>query len=325
MKRIAMLVYEDSYSSMIGGVIDLLAGTNYCLANRGLPPAFGLTLIGDKAKNVQLDERSQFLCQETMDMATVPDLIIIPGFKTMIDAALGKYGHVISWLKEMHRLGAEVASMCVGSYFLAEAGLLDDKIATSHWGMIADMKARYPAILVKGDRVITDQEGVYTSGGAFSAIKLVLYLIEKFAGRATVLEVSKTFSIELNYEGQSYFSVFHGQKEHQDEGILKSQTFMEQHYAEEISIEQVAVQSNMGKRNFIRRFKAATHNTPLEYLQRIRIEAAKKALENDDSTLQQIMNNTGYEDVKTFRIVFKRMTGLSPRDYRKKYSRIQAQ
>ena len=170
--------------------------------------------------------------------------------------------------------------------------------------------------------VITDQGGIYTSGGAFSSIKLVLYLIEKFCGRAAALWISKRFSVDIDQISQAHFAVFTGQHQHKDSEILKSQLYIEQHYSTDIGIEEVSAQSNTGKRNFVRRFKAATNNTPIEYLQRVRIEAAKKALEDKDWPLDEVMVAAGYKDMKTFRMIFKRITGLSPRDYRKKYSRV---
>lgn len=321
MKIISLLLYEDVYSSAIGGVIDLLSGTNQYLLESGRPEAFRLELVGEKAKNIQLDVPAQFICYTTMDRVSRTDLVIIPGFKGETSAILRKYGEVVKWIEEMHRCGAEIASMCVGSFFLAEAGLLNGKAATSHWAAAGEMQRRYPLVKVQSDRIITDQEGVYTSGGAFSALKLILYIIEKFCGRATALAVSKRFSIDIDYTSQAHFAVFSGQRQHGDEEILKSQSYIEAHYASELSIEQVSALCHTGKRNFIRRFKAATNNTPIEYLQRVRIEAAKKALENEDCSLDEVMDRTGYEDIKTFRMIFKRLTGLSPRDYRKRYSR----
>ena len=170
--------------------------------------------------------------------------------------------------------------------------------------------------------VITDQGGIYTSGGAFSSIKLVLYLIEKFCGRAAALWISKRFSVDIDQISQAHFAVFTGQHQHKDSEILKSQLYIEQHYSTDIGIEEVSAQCNTGKRNFVRRFKAATNNTPIEYLQRVRVEAAKKALEDKDWPLDEVMGAAGYKDMKTFRMIFKRITGLSPRDYRKKYSRV---
>jgi len=324
MKTISLLIHEDVYTSAIGGVIDLLYGTNEYLLESGRPEAFRLELVGEKAKNIQLDVPAQFICYTTMDKLSRTDLVIIPGFKGDISATLRKYVDVVSWIGEMHRSGAEIASMCVGSFFLAEAGLLERKAATSHWATAGEMQRRYPLVKVQSDRIITDQEGVYTSGGGFSALKLILYIIEKFCGRATALAVSKRYSIDIDYTSQAHFAVFSGQRQHEDEEILKSQSYIEEHYASDLSIEQVSALCHTGKRNFIRRFKAATHNTPIEYLQRVRVEAAKKVLENEDCSLDEVMDRTGYEDIKTFRLVFKRLTGLSPRDYKKKYSRIEA-
>lgn len=321
MKTISLLIHEDVYASSIGGVIDLLAGTNQYLQEAGRPQAFRLELVGEKAENIYSDPLTQFICYTTIDKVYQTDLVLIPGFKGNIPDTLHKYSSTIDWVKQMHRSGTEVASMCVGSFFLAEAGLLNGKAATSHWAATEEMRRKYPLINVQADRIITDNEGIYTSGGAFAALKLILYIIEKFCGRETAVVVSKRYSIEIDYTSQAHFAVFYGQRQHDDEDILKSQSYIEEHYASELSIEQVSALCHTGKRNFIRRFKAATHNTPIEYLQRVRIEAAKKALENEDCSLDEVVEKTGYVDVKTFRLVFKKLTGLTPRDYRKRYSR----
>jgi transcriptional regulator GlxA family with amidase domain len=249
------------------------------------------------------------------------DLIIITGFNGNIKTILKKNTAIINWIKEMNNSGTEVASMCIGSFFLAEAGLLNDKIATSHWASADEMQLQYPLIKVKADMIITDQGGIYTCGGGFSSIKLVLYLVEKFCGREVALWIGKRFSIDMDHLGQAHFAVFTGQHQHNDKEVLRSQAYIEQHYSTNISIDEVSALSNMSRRNFIRRFKVATNNTPIEYLQRVRMEAAKKALEDNDWQLDEIMAATGYKDIKTFRMIFKRVTGLSPYDYRKKYSR----
>jgi len=321
MKKIAVLIHEDVYSSSVAGAIDLFAGANWCLREFGKPPAFKVELVSERVKNMQLDAPAQFICYATIGEVVQPDLIIIPGFSGEPRAILKKNAALINWIKEMNNSGSEIASLCVGSFFLAEAGLLNGKTGTSHWAATEEMQARYPLIKIKSDRVITDQDGIYTSGGGFSSIKLILYLIEKFCGRETALWISKRFSIDIDHTSQAHFAVFTGQHQHNDHEILKSQAYIEQNYSSDISIDEVAALTNTGKRNFVRRFKAATNNTPIEYLQRVRIEAAKKALEDKDCQLEEIMGMTGYEDIKTFRLIFKRMTGLSPRDYRKKYSR----
>jgi transcriptional regulator GlxA family with amidase domain len=324
MKNISLLLHEDVYASAIGGVIDLIYGTNEYLLECGRREAFRLELVGEKVKDIHLNVPAQFICYTTMEQASRADLIIIPGFKGNTSAILRKYQDVIAWIRESHRCGAEIASMCVGSFFLAEAGLLNGKGATSHWSAAGEMQRRYPLVKVQSDRIITDQGGIYTSGGGFAALKLILYLVEKFCGREAALTVSKRYSIDFDYKSQAHFTVFSGQRRHGDDKILKSQSYIEEHYASNLSIEQVSASCNTSKRNFIRRFKAATDNTPIEYLQRVRIEAAKKVIENEDCSLEEVMIQTGYEDIKTFRMIFKRLTGLSPRDYRKRYSRKEA-
>ncbi len=320
MKKISLLVHEDIYSSSVASVIDLFAGANWCLEQSGQSPAFKLELVSEKENNIALDVPARFICYRTIEKVTRTDLIIVPGFNGDSKAILKKYSATINWIKEMNRSGTEIASMCVGSFFLAEAGLLNGKTATSHWAATDEMQLRYPLIKVKSDRVITDQDGIYTGGGAFAALKLILYLIEKFCGRETALLVSKQFSIDLDPASQAHFAIFTGQRQHNDDDILKSQAYIEQNYSTNISIGQVSALTNTSMRNFIRRFKAATNNTPIEYLQRVRIEAAKKALEDKNLPLNEVVNITGYEDIKTFRMVFKKMTGLSPSDYRKRYA-----
>ena len=321
MKRVSLLIHEDVYSSSVAGAIDLFEGANWCLQEFGKPPAFKVELVSEKVKNMQLAAPAAFICYATIEEVVQTDLIIIPGFSGAPGAILRKNAALVRWIAEMNNCGSEVASLCVGSFFLAEAGLLNGKTATSHWAATEEMRSQYPLINIKSDRVITDQDGIYTSGGGFSSIKLILYLIEKFCGRETALWISKRFSIDIDHESQAHFAVFVGQHQHNDQEILKSQVYIEQHYSSALSMDEIAAVTNTGKRNFIRRFKAATNNTPLEYLQRVRVEAAKKALEDRDCQLEEIMGMAGYEDVKTFRLIFKRMTGLSPRDYRKKYSR----
>lgn len=321
MKRTTLLVYEDAVLSALAGPLDILTGTNQFLEGSGEPPAFQVELVSEKVKNIQLHRPAQFICQKTLAETVDVDLIIAPAFSGEPETVLEKNRALVDWIEAMHQRGTEVASLCYGSYFLAEAGLLAGKSCTSHWRTVADMQQRYPEANVLPDAVITDQEGIYTSGGAFSSLNLILYLIEKFCGRAVSIRISKRFSIDMDRVSQAHFAIFQGQREHGDEAILEAQTFIEQNYQNDISVEQIAERAPMSRRTFIRRFKKATRNTPLEYLQRVKVEAAKKALEKDSQNISALMYDVGYKDAKTFRNVFKRFTGLTPQDYRNKYSR----
>ncbi|MGF6928770.1 transcriptional regulator GlxA family with amidase domain [Chitinophaga sp. W2I13] len=321
MKTVSLLIYEDAILSSVSSVIDILLGANRFLVGAGKEPAFKLELVSEKMKNIQLHSPAQFICYKTIDEVQHTDLILAPAFEGPPDTVLEKNKALVNWIRNMHASGTEVASLCFGSYFLAEAGLLTGKSCTSHWAALDDMRRRYPDINILPDKVMTDDDGVYTSGGAFISLNLVLYLIEKFSGRDTSIWVSKMFSIDMDRFNQAHFAVFQGQRRHEDEDILKAQAYIEQNYDQQISVEQIASQANMSKRNFVRRFKLATHNTPMEYLQRVKIESAKKELEKNAINISTLMYNAGYNDQKAFRQIFKRYTGLTPQEYRRKYSR----
>lgn len=323
MITVSILIHEDVVLSSACGPLDILTRTNQILAEHGRPPKFQVELVSEKTKNILLSDPAQFICHRTLAEIRRSDLIIVPAFKGGPDAVLEKNRALTVWINAMHAQGAEIASLCVGCYFLAEAGLLDGKSCTSHWKAIEDLRHRYPRIRLQPDTVLTDQEGIYTGGGAFSSLNLMLYLVEKFCGKDIGVQISKNFSINPDQMSQAHFSVFQGQRRHGDGDILKAQSFIEENYQREISVEQIAGQSNMSKRNFIRRFKKATRNTPLEYLQRVKIEAAKKALEENNKSIGALMYDVGYNDMKTFRGIFKRVTGLTPQAYRKKYCRQQ--
>ncbi len=324
MKNIAILAYEDAVLSSISGAVDMLNVANGYLQSIGKEPFFNVALISDGKADVQLATPAQLHCTKSLDETTDADIILIPAFNGNADAVLGKNIRTIKWLKEQRAKGTEIASLCFGAYFLAEAGLLSGQACTSHWLAIPDMRARYADIELLPDILMTDKDGIYTSGGALLSWNLVLYLIEKFASREVAIGVSKMFNIDLDKGKQSHFTVFHGQRSHSDEAILAAQDLIEKGYSAPISVEQIAAQAHMSKRNFIRRFKAATGNTPIEYIQRVKIEAAKKALEKAGGDVNSVMYDAGYNDVKTFRKVFRQVTGMTPQDYRRKFSRVGA-
>ncbi|GAA4316448.1 helix-turn-helix domain-containing protein [Mucilaginibacter gynuensis] len=319
--KISLLVYEGAISSSISSVTDIFGGVNGFLRMQGRPEAFELELVCRDVNNTHLYLPAGDLKKVALKDVVSTDLIIVPAFQGDADAALTQNADLIAWLKEMSAKGTEIASLCFGSYFLAEAGLLGDKPCTSHWAAMQDMRQRYPQLNIQPDMVITDQDGIYTSGGAFLSLNLVLYLIEKFCGKEVTVWASKMFSIDIDKVNQAHFAIFQSQRRHEDKVILKAQDIIEKNFQQQLSIDQIAEQSNMSTRNFIRRFKSATNNTPIEYLQRVKIEAAKKALERNDQDINGLMYDAGYNDVKTFRMIFKRITGLTPQEYRKKYSR----
>jgi transcriptional regulator GlxA family with amidase domain len=227
----------------------------------------------------------------------------------------------IPWIVNQYKQGAEVASLCVGVFLLASTGLLNGKKCATHWLAANLFKQMFPDINLLEDKIITDENGIYSSGGAYSSLNLILYLVEKYTGRDIAILCSKAFQIDIHRNSQSPFTIFIGQKEHEDESIKKAQEFIESNFQNKITVDQLASMLALSRRNLERRFKKATANTVVEYIQRVKIEAAKKNLENGRKNINEVMYDVGYNDTKAFRTTFKRFTGLSPIQYRNRYNR----
>jgi transcriptional regulator GlxA family with amidase domain len=244
----------------------------------------------------------------------------------MIPAVNGDKKEVINankdffpWIQFQYRNGAEVASMCVGTFILAATGLLKGKKCSTHWLGHSEFRQMFPDVNLVPDRIITDEQGIYSSGGALSFMNLVLYLIEKYAGRDIAVGCAKIFAVDISRETQSPFIIFAGDKAHDDEPIRDAQLFIENNFAKKITVEELAERTALGRRNLERRFKRATSNTVVEYIQRVKIEAAKKSLERSGENVSEVMYSVGYTDSKAFRNVFKKVTGVSPVEYRNRY------
>lgn len=225
------------------------------------------------------------------------------------------------WIAKQYKEGAEVATMCTGTFLLASSGLLDGKHCSTHWAAADTFRSMFPKVNLQTDLLITDENGIYTNGGAFSFLNLILYLVEKYYDRQTAIYCSKIFQIEMDRNSQSPFVIFTGQKQHGDEMVQQAQSYIESNLQEKISIEHLADRFSVGRRNFDRRFIKATGNTPVEYSQRVKIESAKKALETSRKTINEVMYEVGYSDVKAFREIFRKITGMSPIEYKGKYNK----
>lgn len=248
------------------------------------------------------------------------DLIIIPatGYN---DKLVKDNKELINWVRDQYKSGTEVATICSGAFLLAATGLLEGRSCSTHWNLADDFRRLFPGVNLLPDRLITSEKGIYTNGGAFSFLNLMLFLVEKFFDRETAIYCSKIFQIDMERNSQSHFLIFETQKNHGDEMVSHAQNYIEEHLAEKISFEELAAELAVSRRNFDRRFIKATGNTPVEYLQRVKVEAAKRVLEKGRKNIYETMNEVGYADDKAFREVFKKITGLSPLDYRAKYNR----
>ncbi len=249
------------------------------------------------------------------------NLIIVPSLTNDYQKAMKGNKLLIDWLSKQYKNGAEVASMCTGALMLASAGLLDGKNCSTHWRVADIFRNNFPKVILHEEKLITDESGIYTNGGGYSFLNLVIYLIEKYYDRQTAIYCSKIYQVEIDRTSQSAFIIFTGQKLHSDEMVKKAQDHIEKKLDEKISVEDLSAKFAVGRRNFDRRFIKATGNTPVEYAQRVKVEWAKKSFENTRKTINEIMYEVGYADVKAFREVFRKITGMSPLEYKNKYNK----
>jgi transcriptional regulator GlxA family with amidase domain len=247
--------------------------------------------------------------------------VIIPSLNHNFNNALKGNKKMIDWIEVQYNNGAAIASICTGAFMLAASGLLDGKSCSTHWAAADSFRALFPNVNLQTDKLITDENGIYTNGGAYSFLNLILYLVEKYYDRETAIYCSKVFQIEMDRNSQSEFSIFTGQKMHGDQVVQKAQTYIEKNLEAKISIDHLCSLFAVGRRNFDRRFIKATGNTPAEYSQRVKIESAKKAFERSSKNISEVMYDIGYSDAKAFREAFKKFTGMSPMEYRGRYSK----
>ena len=321
MKHISILVPQGAILGSLEGTRQLFTQVNEFLRVRNQQPLFKVELVGLTEKTPLSGGLFTVHANALLDDIGQTDLIVIPAIDGEINTALERNRDFVPWIIKQYKSGAEVASLCLGAFLLASTGLLTGRKCATHWMAANEFRRMFPDVNLVTEKIITDEQGIYSSGGAFSYLNLILYLIEKFAGRELAILSAKVFAIEIDRDNQLSFTIFQGQKEHDDEQIRIAQEFIEKHYQEKITVEQLVSMLPLSRRNFERRFKKATSNTVVEYIQRVKIEAAKKGLETSRKNVNELMYDVGYSDTKAFRTVFKKITGKSPIDYRNKYHR----
>lgn len=322
MKHISVLIPEGETSlSNIEASHKMFSKVNEAVERMGMPPLFKVQLVGLNAETKLSHGLFTVKPDLILNEVKKTDLIIIPAVHGDVNKILEANREFIPWIIEQYKRGAEISSLCIGAFILASTGLLKGRSCTTHWLMADEFRNMYPDVNLMPYKIITDENGIYTSGGAYSSLNLILYLVEKYAGRDMALLSSKIFEIEIDRDSQSPFIIFKGQKEHQDEPIRQAQEFIERNFQEKMNVDQLADLTAIGRRTFERRFKTATGNTVVEYIQRVKIEAAKKDFETSRKNINEVMFDVGYNDTKAFRTIFKKITGLSPVEYRNKYNK----
>ncbi|MDX1458952.1 MAG: helix-turn-helix domain-containing protein [Marinobacter sp.] len=329
MFNIAIVALPNCHASGVHGVMDFFTVANFC----GRAPV-GHSEALFNCQVVTVDDEpvhgySGAVVTPTIERGNFQADLIVVG--SSVEAAVGaeRLERTLApskplhgWLKESLERGAVIASVCTGSFVLAEAGLLDEQVATTHWRAAPQFRSRYPHLRLEEDQLLVDNGQIICAGGATAFVDLCIYLVERFASPAVALACSKMLVLDGRRMEQTPYMAFYSQKAHQDDAIRKAQSWLEQHYADALTIDEVAAVAGLGTRTFKRRFKEATGETPIGYLQHLRIEAAKHLLESSREQTARIIWSVGYEDASSFRRLFKRTVGCTMEQYRKRFSYV---
>jgi len=322
MQRVTILALDHAITSSVMGTMDIFGqvGVTYNFSMGAAPePLFDVEIVTLNGEPVSGFNKTQIVPHRSAAEIQGTDLIVISSFIEIETLSTCKAG--IPWLRRHFEKGATIAAICAGSFFLAETGLLDGKRAATHWGLADEFRRRYPRVRLDPNLLIADEGRLLSSGACTSYIDLAVYLIEKFHGRTVALQSSKAMLHDFSRTSQTPYIVYQPRKDHGDTKILGIQDQMERSYDQEFDADRIARSNGMSRRTLERRFKAATGDTPLAYLQRTRVEAAKQLLETGLQNCDEVAFRVGYEDSGFFRKLFIKHTGLRPSDYRLKFRR----
>ena len=315
------MVPEAAVLAAIDDPRHVFSQVNSFYKQAGKPNVFDIKFVGLSKETKLHDSVFTVHADLLIDEVEKTDLIFIPAFVGDLKTAIELNKDFIPWLIRQREKGAEIVSLCVGAFLLAKTGLLDGKQCSTHWRAADEFKRMFPQIELVTDKIITEEDGIYTSGGATSYYNLLIYLVEKFTNRETAIRTAKVFAIDFERDSQSSFIIFKGQNQHSDEEVKKAQDFIQNNLQNKLTIDVLSAQVALGRRSLERRFKEATNNTVAEYVQRVKVEAAKKCFETSRKSITEVMYDVGYSDTKAFRGTFKKITGMTPIDYRKRYNK----
>jgi transcriptional regulator GlxA family with amidase domain len=334
MRRITVLLLNGGMASTAIWPIEIFrcAGRLWnALQGIAQQPLFDVVTASIDGKPVRTDDQLGLAPSRSFAEVGTPELVFVPasgldldsllakGFS--IDEALAANPGVTDWLRRWADEGAAIASVCSGVALVATAGLLDGKPATTHWGLAEAFRARFPAVDWREDYMVIDGGDRFCGGGINAAADLSLYLVEKYCGREVALQTARALLIEMPRTWQNSFTHFSLRMTHEDAAVLRIQDELQRRYAEDIQLDALAAQYGMSPRNFARRFKQATGDSPLAYLHGLRIAVAKQMLEQGTATVQEIAGAVGYLDLAFFRALFRRHAGMTPAEFRRRFGR----
>jgi transcriptional regulator GlxA family with amidase domain len=323
--HVSIVAIPDAVISTISGIYDVMhALTLVQLPGEAGQRSFEVDIVGESAGPLMLASGLRIGVQRAVQDIERTDIVIVPSVLLRADTwQTGRYPVLLGWLRSAHQRGALLCSACSGIFLLAETGLFDGQDATVHFGYASAFATAFPAVTVHPERVLVisgRRDELVCSGASMTWHDLVLYLIARFAGATAAQEVARMFALQWHQDGLAPYMVFKGQRSHGDALILAAQEWLDTHFSVGSPVQEMVAQSGLAERTFKRRFSAATGLAPIDYIQRLRIEDAKRRLERTEAPIDDISWQVGYEDPAFFRRLFRRMTGLAPGAYRKRFS-----
>lgn len=324
--EVCVVLLDDGYASTALMPIEVFhsAGALWReLKGESPEPRFHVTTASLTGKPIRSPYGGMSITPErSIDEVGNADIVIVPTSGLLLDEKLIENSALLPWLRRQYAGGAYVGGVCMGAAYLAEAGLLDGRRATTHWAAAADIMRRWPKVIWQPELFVTEDTRVLCSGGLTAAADVSLYLVEKLCGHEIAVQTAKALLLTMPRTHQSGYAVLPLSPPHSDDKIRNVEAFIQQHFCEGHSSEALSDLACMSERTFLRRFKAATGRVPAAYQQAVRVEAAKVMLERDASPVQHISEAVGYQDASFFRSLFKRETGMTPAEYRSRFAAI---
>lgn len=324
MQRVVVLGFDGALASAITGVVDLfaMAGVSWNrIQQQDVQRLFKVSIASPDGQPIRCINGLELQAHCSYQEIQTADIVVVPTIAAPIQDVLQQNLELIQFLKSAHADSTLIAGNCTGNFFLAEAGILDNRVATTHWGFQDIFRTHYPQVKLNADLMISRDQNIYCAGGGLAWFDLGLHLIERFYGFEVAMQSAKSFVIDYRRDSQLSYSLLKIGQPHHDELVQNVQNWLEQHFHESFSLDDIATRFNVTTRTLIRHFKQALDLPPNQYLQAIRIEAARKRLEETDQAVDVIMQNIGYQDPSSFRRLFHRKTGLTPLEYRRRFSR----
>jgi transcriptional regulator GlxA family with amidase domain len=318
---VTLVAIPESFLSCLTGLYDTFEVASTIVAPGRIP--FDVEIVALTNPLESRTSRFPIVPHRTIDQVSRTDVLIVPASALAMAWEPGRHPEILAWIRHLYAGGAVACSACSGGLLLAETGLLDGHEATSHWNEAERFQEYFPAVRLDLARELViagDDQRLVTSGASSAWHDLALYLIARFSGTEAAQAVARFFMLQWHREGQTPYLRFEPEKTHGDAAILRAQAWIERHWRDPELLAKLSGVADLTERTFTRRFRQATRHSALDYVQRVRVDEAKTLLERSTRPIEEICWAVGYDDPASFRRLFRRIVGVTPGAYRRKFT-----